>query len=230
MADQIQSARGAVLARHLPAAMVQGTDSTGALDAWLTAFEWFFLGSTEIGSDAKVGLGDRIDGVTRLIYPSSIEDLPPSGDPNSDTNRTPIPTKRWPFDLGTTDLMTWLSEWVALTGHASWTDASRLRALQNAVQSYRYRGTRKGLLMSVQGYLDTLNLKKPPVIRLEPPFVEPEPPPTDSPTPFHYVLTIPVEGEEESVVITIENNVRALITQIVPAHVYCKVKCSWDVP
>lgn len=92
-----------------------------------------------LGGAMQQGTSERLlDGIHRYFDPGP--DYPIDAQKLPDYNRAP------------SEFLTWLAGWVALTLREDWTDDHKRKFIANAVQLYRLRGTKAGVIQFVQTY------------------------------------------------------------------------------
>lgn len=96
-------------------------------------FEEILGGAVQQGTSEKL-----LDGIHRYFDPGP--DYPVDSQKVPDYNRAP------------SEFLTWLAGWVALTLRQDWTDDHKRKFIANAVQLYRLRGTKAGVIQFVQIY------------------------------------------------------------------------------
>jgi len=92
-----------------------------------------------VGGALQQGTSDKLlDGIQRYFDPGP--DYPVDPLKVTDFNRTP------------SEFLAWLAGWVALTLRDDWTDDHKRKFIAKAVQLYRLRGTKAGVIQFVQTY------------------------------------------------------------------------------
>jgi Phage tail protein (Tail_P2_I) len=192
---------------YLPAVYGAGGD----LDAVLRAFEHVLTGRRDADEPGLEEIldgirGDSLAGIHRYYHPG----FEWSGGADVEL----LPEQRAPADF-----LSWLAGWVALVPRADSAEVVVRRLIARAVELYRLRGTRDGIieLLEIYGVHAVITEWKPPASASG---AVPAAAPTTPGSPFYFCVSAKIATPDPDVIAEQEAFVRAIVDAEKPAQTY----------